>query len=82
MKALSPSGSNNLWSAVSMLVLATVAIALRFMIRISTRLHVTWSDTFMLLSLASFAVFGAFNIDCEHLRAKLTASQSAGGRPV
>ena len=65
MKELSKSGFNNLWAAVSMLVLGTVSVGLRLLIRLSTKLPYALSDALIIASLAMLAVYCAMMINCE-----------------
>ena len=64
MKELSKSGFNNLWAAVSMLVLGTVSVGLRLLIRLSTKLPYALSDALIIASLAMLAVYCAMMINC------------------
>ncbi|KAI1371050.1 hypothetical protein F4677DRAFT_321439 [Hypoxylon crocopeplum] len=63
MDGLSISGSMNFDSAVSMVALAVVSVALRFVIRLSARLPITRSDWLILVALAMDAVYSAIMID-------------------
>lgn len=62
MKTLSQSGLDNLGSTASFLAIGIVSVIIRFSVRCTTRLPITWSDALIVLALASFIVYAALMI--------------------